>query len=430
MSRNDIAAGVIEKAEAAIKKYNLLSGGDSVIVALSGGADSVTLLSVLNSIKEKYNLSLYAAHLNHGIRGAEADNDEKFCKILCENYNIKLFVKHIDVPKLCAEQKISAELCGRNERYKFFDELSAELNAKVATAHTASDNAETLLFNLTRGSSLSGAAAIPPKRGNIIRPLITVTREEIEYYCESNSLAYVTDSTNLSDSYTRNKIRHKVIPALKEINPLAESAMLAFSRDASEVSELLEQNAEQCLNSVKEKYGYNSQKLLKQNPAVLKASIAKLCKENNADAERRHIELIVSMLKSGGAVELKNGKKAVCTQNTLRIIPDKTENTQFFLTFDKNMSFFYLGKNIEAKMDFSHIKSPKPVFRTRKSGDYFTFPVRNIKKPLRRALNEQKVPAELRNNLLLLCDGDTVLWCEDLGLSKQGKALDIEINIL
>ena len=429
MSRNEIAADVITKAQAAIKKYNLLSENDSVIIALSGGADSVTLLNVLYSLIEKYNITLYAAHLNHGIRGAEADNDEKFCKILCENYNIKLFVKHIDVPKLCAEQKISAELCGRNERYKFFDELSSELNAKVATAHTASDNAETLLFNLCRGSSLAGAAAIPPKRGNIIRPLITVTRDEIESYCAANSLAYVTDSTNMSDSYTRNKIRHNVIPALKEINPQAENAMLAFSRDAAEISEFLEKSAEECLNSSKEKYGFNIQTLLQNDPAVLKAAIAKLCRDNNADAERRHIELIVSMLKSGGAVELKNGKKAVCAQNTLRIITDKTENTHFSLAFDKNMSFFYLGKNIEAKMDHSLIKAQKLVFRTRKSGDFFTFPVRNVKKPLRRALNEQKIPAELRDDLLVLCDGDTVLWCEGLGLSKQGEELDIQIII-
>ena len=430
MSCNGTVAGVISKTEAAIEKYGLLSGGDSVIIALSGGADSVTLLSVLNSIKEKYNLKLYAAHLNHGIRGEEADNDEKFCKILCENYNIQLFVKHIDVPKLSAEQKISAELCGRNERYKFFDELSAKLNAKVATAHTASDNAETLLFNLCRGSSLAGAAAIPPKRGNIIRPLITLTRDEIEGYCAANSLGYVTDSTNMSDSYTRNKIRHKVIPSLKEINPQAESAMLAFSRDASEISEFLEKSAEICLNSSKEKYGYNAQVLLQNDPAVLKAAVAKLCRENDAGAERRHIELIVAMLKSGGAVELKNGKKAVCAQNTLRIITDKTENTHFSLTFDKNMSFFYLGKSIEAKMDHSLIKDRKPVFRTRKSGDYFTFYKRNITKPLRKALNEQGVPKELRDTLLLLCDGSTVLWCEGLGLSKQGKELDIQIIIL
>lgn len=430
MSRKpDIAADTLNKVIETAEKYKLISDGDTIVAALSGGADSVTLLNVLYSFKEKYNLTLYAAHLNHGIRGNEADNDEKFCKILCENYNIEFFVKHIDVPKLCAEQKISAELCGRNERYKFFDELSAKLNAKIATAHTASDNAETLLFNLTRGSSLLGASAIPPKRGNIIRPLIELDRGEIEAYCEANSLAYVTDSTNLSDDYTRNRIRHNIIPELKEINPRSEQSMLDFSRDCAEVSGFLEQCAKNALNSAKEKYGYNSGFLLNQNPAVLKAAIAKLCRENNCDAERRHIELIISILSRGGAVELKNGRKAVCAQKTLRIITNSTENTSFFLVFDKNVTFEYLGKVIEAKADFSLLKPSKAVFRTRESGDFFTFYKRNITKPLRKALNEQGVPKELRDTQLLLCDGSEVLWCEALGFSKRGKELNIKINI-
>lgn len=430
MSRKpDIAAETVGKVIGTAEKYKLISGGDRIVVALSGGADSVTLLNVLYSIKEKYNLTLYAAHLNHGIRGVEADNDEKFCKILCENYNIEFFVKHIDVPKLCAEQKISAELCGRNERYKFFDELSSKLNAKTATAHTASDNAETLLFNLTRGSSLSGASAIPPKRGNIIRPLIELSRGEVEAYCAAKSLAYVTDSTNLSDDYTRNKIRHNIIPGLKEINPKAEQAMLEFSRDCAEIGGFLEQFAGEILNSAKEKYGYNSELLLNQSPAVLKAAVARLCRENNCEAERRHIELIISILNSGGAVELKNGKKAVCAQKTLRIIENTTENTSFFLAFDRDMTFEYLGKVIEAKADFSLLKPSKAVFRTRESGDCFTFYKRNITKPLRKALNEQGVPKELRDSQLLLCDGSEVLWCEALGLSKSGKELNIQINI-
>ena len=430
MSRKpDIAAETVCKVIGTAEKYKLISDRDSVVVALSGGADSVTLLNVLYSIKEKYNLTLYAAHLNHGIRGSEADNDEKFCKILCENYNIRFFVKHIDVPALCAEQKISAELCGRNERYKFFNELSVKLNAKIATAHTASDNAETLLFNLTRGSSISGASAIPPKRGSIIRPLIELSRGEIEAYCAAKSLAFVTDSTNLSDDYTRNKIRHNIIPGLKEINPRAEQAMLDFSRDCAEISEFLDKYAEGVLNSAKEKYGYNSEFLLNQNPAVLKAAVAKLCKENNCEAERRHIELIISILNHGGAVELKNGKKAVCAQKTLRIITNSTENTSFFLVFDKNLTFDYFGKEIEAKADFSVLKPSKAVFRTRKSGDYFTFCKRNVTKPLRKALNEQGVPRELRDSQLLLCEGSEVLWCEALGFSKRGKELNIEINI-
>ena len=402
MSRNDIAEAVLVSAVSAIEKYGLISDGDNIIVALSGGADSVTLLNILYSLKEKYNITLYAAHLNHGIRGAEADNDEKFCKILCENYNIKLFVKHIDVPKLCAEQKL-------------------------ATAHTATDNAETLLFNLVRGSSVRGASAIPPVRGNIIRPLIELTRDDIESYCSEKSLAYVTDSTNLSDRYTRNKLRHSAIPVLKELNPRAESAMLAFSRDAAEVDSFLERCAQERLELAKEKYGYNADKLLNSDPAVLKASVAKLCRDNDAGAERRHIDLIVSILKYGGAVELKNGRKAVCTQNIFRITADKTENTRFSLTFDKSMSFEYLGKTVSASMDFSLSEPDRPVFRTRESGDRFTFGDREVTKPLRKALNERKIPSELRDSLLVLCKGSTVLWCEGLGVSKQGRELDIKI---
>ena len=427
MSRNDIAEAVLASAVSAIEKYGLISDGDSVIVALSGGADSVTLLNILYSLKEKYNITLYAAHLNHGIRGAEADNDEKFCKILCENYNIKLFVKHIDVPKLCAEQKLSEELCGRNERYRFFEEISSPLGAKIATAHTATDNAETLLFNLVRGSSVRGASAIPPVRGNIIRPLIELTRDDIESYCSEKSLAYVTDSTNLSDRYTRNKLRHSAIPVLKELNPRAESAMLAFSRDAAEVDSFLERCAQERLELAKEKYGYNADILLNSDPAVLKASVAKLCRDNDAGAERRHIDLIVSILKYGGAVELKNGRKAVCTQNIFRITADKTENTRFSLTFDKSMSFDYLGKTVSASMDFSLSEPDRPVFRTRESGDRFTFGDREVTKPLRKALNESKIPSELRDSLLVLCKGSTVLWCEGLGVSKQGRELDIKI---
>lgn len=123
------------------------------------------MLSIFVSLKEKYNLSIYAAHINHNIRGDEAKRDENFCKILCKKFNTELFIKSVDVPTLAKQQKISEELCGRNVRYAFFDELSQKLCAKIATAHTASDNAETLIFNIARGASLAGLSAIPPKRG-------------------------------------------------------------------------------------------------------------------------------------------------------------------------------------------------------------------------------------------------------------------------
>ena len=178
--------------------------------------NSTALLSVFVSLKEKYNLSIYAAHINHNIRGDEAKRDENFCKILCEKFNAELFIKSVDVPTLAkTAEKFSEELCGRNVRYAFFEELSQKFCAKIATAHTASDNAETLIFNIARGASLAGLSAIPPKRGNIIRPLIELSRGDIESYCEENNLEYVTDSTNLADDYTRNYIRHNIIPCLK-----------------------------------------------------------------------------------------------------------------------------------------------------------------------------------------------------------------------
>ena len=160
----------------AVKKYDMLKSGDRVIVALSGGADSVSLLDNLNDIKELYNLTIYAAHVNHLLRGAEAERDENFCKILCKKYDVELFIKKVDVRALAKQQKISEELCGRNVRYRFFAELSEKLNAKIATAHTMSDNAETLIYNIARGSGINGAGGISPVRGNIVRPLIEVTR--------------------------------------------------------------------------------------------------------------------------------------------------------------------------------------------------------------------------------------------------------------
>ena len=405
------------------KKFSLFENGDKIIVALSGGADSVSLLHVLNSLKEQYGLTLYAAHLNHGIRGEEADRDERFCKILCENYNVELFTAHRDIPSLSKSQRISEELCGRNERYAFFKELSKKTGAKIATAHTASDNAETLIFNITRGASVSGASGIPPKRGNIIRPLIEQTREQIEAYCLENKLSYVTDSTNLSTDYTRNKIRSQIIPLLKTLNPSFESAALRFTQSAAEAKEYLEISAEKAIEESKTDYGYDINILEKNYKAVLHAALAKIC---GGSAENHHIEAITEKLSTGGSVSLTDGKTAVCTQGILRIV-EKTEKSQidFLLEIPPNgeISFEFGDTNVCAEIDLTKAENINPVFRTRKSGDRFTYPRRNITKPLRKMMNEQKIPSEQRDKTLLLCSQNTVLWCMGVGYSAQGEAL-------
>ena len=418
-----------------VEKYNLLSNGDKVIVALSGGADSVTLLDMLNSVKELYNLTIYAAHINHGLRGEEADRDENFCEILCKNYNIEIFVKKADVKTLAKMQKISEELCGRQVRYNFFEELSQKLCAKIATAHTASDNIETLLFNITRGSSITGAGAITPKRDNIIRPLIMLTREQIESYCEEHHLEFVTDSTNLTDDYTRNKIRHQVIPVLRQINPNLELSAFHFSESARETAEYINSRTQKAINNAKCDYGYSCKSLLDNDKAIIKNAVSTICKtDSGVTPEYKHIELILEIIKNCGAVNIGNNYKAVSKQGILRIVNESENDTFSPIEVEGSFTFINESKTYRVDIDNSILENKRFVFRLRQNTDKFTYYKRNLTKPLRKAMNEAKIPSELRDKLILLADEQTVLWCEDIGYSEQGeiyrqnKQLSIEIK--
>lgn len=423
-----------DKVVRALQQYSMLNQGDSVIVALSGGADSVALLNVICSFKEKYNLKIYAAHLNHGIRGEEAERDENFCKILCDKLNVELFTKHINIRQLAKAQKISEELCGRNERYSFFEDLSRRLKAKIATAHTASDNAETVLFNLARGSSLGGISGILPVRDNIIRPLIYVTRAEVEQYCKENNLDYVTDSTNLTDDYTRNHIRHNVILPLKKINPNLEQAITRLSENAMQTSAYINTQTKNAIEQSRSKYGFLCKKLLSYDEVIVKTSIVMLCKKYaDFSPEHRHIELIIKAMHSAGATELYNNCFAVVKQGVLRF--DKIDNkndTAFLRPFKSNDNFIFGKKSYSIKNNSLIEKRFKnAVFRTRKSKDTFECAGRNINKSLRKLMNELKIPSEKRDALLLLADGNEVLWCEEIGVSKTLYDLNIcEENLL
>ena len=195
-----------------IQRCSMIKSGDTVIAAVSGGADSVALLHVLYSLQDELSFSLAACHVNHNLRGAESDGDEMFVRRKCRMMDIPLYVANIKVNEF-RQKHDSLEECARRLRYGFFEDIGK--NKLIATAHTASDNCETILINMVRGTALSGICGIPAKRDNIIRPLLYITREDVERYCRENELDYVTDSTNLSDDYTRNKIRHKIVPLLR-----------------------------------------------------------------------------------------------------------------------------------------------------------------------------------------------------------------------
>lgn len=204
-----------------IIEYNLFDKGDRVLIGLSGGADSICLTYTLNLLRSELGLELFTAHLNHGIRGDEAMRDEQFAQSFSENLGIKCFTERADIPCLAKNSGKSEETIAREVRYAFFERILNKYEIdKIATAHNRNDNAETILMNLIRGGTLSALCGIPYKRGNIVRPLLNVKREQIEKYCKLNQLEFVTDSTNLTDDYTRNKIRHIFIPQIEnEFNP-------------------------------------------------------------------------------------------------------------------------------------------------------------------------------------------------------------------
>lgn len=210
-----------EKVLKTIQKYELIKSGDNIVIGVSGGPDSITLLNILNNLKEKLNIKLFVAHINHMLR-EEADIETKFVKEFCKKIEVECYIKKIDVTKEAKKLKESTELTARNIRYEFFEEILKKVNGnKIATAHNANDNAETILMNLMRGSGTAGLKGIEKIRNNkIIRPIIECNRTEIEHYCEKNKLEPKYDKTNEENIYTRNKIRNILIPLMeKEFNP-------------------------------------------------------------------------------------------------------------------------------------------------------------------------------------------------------------------
>lgn len=229
-----------------INRLLLPYGMKSVLCAVSGGADSVCLLHLLCRAGKERGFRVCAAHYNHGIRGEEAARDEAFTAELCKKLGAEYMSEAGDVPAYARENRLGTEEAARTLRYEFLHRAAKALDCEyIATAHNADDNAETMIFNLARGSGAKGLCGIPAQRGKLIRPIIGVTRREIEVYLEENSLPHVEDSTNALDDYSRNLIRHSVMPQLRRINPgLAEACL--------RTAELLQQDEEHFSRAVQE----------------------------------------------------------------------------------------------------------------------------------------------------------------------------------
>ncbi len=225
-------------------KNTLLEEGDKVLLGLSGGADSVCLLFALLEMQKEYKLTISAVHVNHGIRGSEADRDEEFCRKLCLSYGVDFIARHINVPDLAAETGDSLEEAGRKARYQLFNSIAEDKGYnKIAVAHHKNDQAETVLFQMVRGSRITGLAGIKPKNGNIIRPLLCLEKKEILEYLNQNGYDFVTDSTNLENDASRNVLRNEVMPRLLDIQPGAIEHICDVADYMRRVDDYLEKEA-------------------------------------------------------------------------------------------------------------------------------------------------------------------------------------------
>ena len=404
-----------------------LENAKSVAVAVSGGADSVALLNVMLTLSNEYGFEVFAAHFNHKLRGGESERDMLFVRNLCEKLGVKLVCGEGDVAARAREKKIGTELAARQMRYDFFDKLAADL---VATAHTASDNLETVIFNLTRGSGISGLCGIPPKRDKYIRPLIFCTRAQIEEYCKLNNLAYVTDSTNLSDDYTRNLIRHKIVPVLRDINPSVENNVTNTSLELRFDRDMLDVIANKEYEKIITDKGLSVKNLAALGGAVSGRVLRRFCTEKTGiSPDHKHTEDLfdVAVIR-GGRCSLEGGFIAERQKGILKITHVSSEvkfkveierRKNDLIKKDKKVNSLLL-KNL---LDCGKIVG-EPIVRTRRDGDKIRLAGRGCTKTLKQLYNENGIPLNMRKNLPVIADGTGVVWVCGIGAAERAAATE------
>lgn len=428
---------MIDKVRETVKKYEMIKEGDTVTVGLSGGADSVCLLYILNELKTELNFELKAAHINHGIRGTEADFDEEFVKKLCEKYSVELTVFHKNIPLESKKTGESEEECGRRIRYECF----SSLGGKTATAHSLTDSIETTVFNLIRGSSLKGVCGIPAVRDSIIRPLIECESDEIRAFCRENGLEFVIDSTNLETEYTRNYIRQEILPRFERINSGYGRALSRFQASARRDNEHLDKEAKAFLSPDSDKKGCDCRKLLQLDEAILYRVIAGFVKEQSGtELEFRHIDFISKHLENDFELQLSKDCFVQSKSGILTVIKkDKSESEKFCFKLEMGMNKTPIAKieisvfdadkikfnkkdtaNIfVCNIDYDKIDRNTAVIRSRNDGDEITLAKRGVTKSLKKLYNEMKIPTSRRNSVPVIADGEKVIWVLGAGYNKK-----------
>ena len=408
-----------------------------VLAAVSGGADSMCLLALLKEVAEVRGFTVAAVHFNHRLRGEESDRDAAFVDNICSGQNIACYVGEGDVARFAAENGIGVEAAAREMRYSFFYETAEKTGAvKIATAHTADDNAETMLLNLVRGTGLTGLCGIPPVRGNIIRPLLETSREEVERFLEERGIPHVEDSTNSQDIYTRNKLRHSVIPVLKQINPRLTDAVSSAARLLREDDEYLDGLAD---NFIKE-HCSGGRVPVRELEQMATAIAGRVIKKMADGLSSKHVAAILELCISDSPSAGVSAPSISVYREYNDIVFDSDLNESGFapvtISLDETVDLPEANLRIsccEALYDDKIYKSfttflfksdevcGKIILRPRMPGDKLALAGRNVTKTLKKLFIENRIPARKRSLVPVIADDLGVLAI--FGIGRGMRAL-------
>lgn len=449
-----------------IRRENLIEPNDKILVALSGGADSMTLLTILNELKSKLNITIYAAHLNHQIRGYEAHSDAIFSYRECKKNGIPCFLKSIDVVKFAKESKISIEEAARKIRYDLLFEIKNRLKLdKIAIAHNQDDQAETVLMRICRGTGISGLKGIQYKRRDgVIRPLLDVSREEIEKYCHENKVPYITDSTNEKEIYTRNKVRLSLIPYLEEnYSPNIKTHLSKLAQNVKEDDSFIEKIVDSHYRTNHTKISdfaikFEVDYLINLDLTIKKRMIKRAYMELNAGVEgieNIHLEDAIKILnssKTNSSINFPNGITIEKIYNdfyiTKKEMQFESKNFEYLIELNKETYIPELDIKIETKIisrdatnrlntsstnvksfDFDKI-SGNLFVRNRRQGDKIKSLGSSGTKKVKDIFIDKKIPNHKKDEIPIIVDEKKLIWIYGHYMSDDAKIDETTKTIL
>ncbi|MBF0559964.1 MAG: tRNA lysidine(34) synthetase TilS [Nitrospirae bacterium] len=433
---------LIEKTFHTIRKYSMLAGRDGVLAALSGGADSVCLLTILCGLRERLDINIHAAYIDHGLRPDETPAEISFCRDLCGSLKVPFSSKSIDVKAFAAEHGMNKQEAARELRYKALEDTALTVGAaRIALGHTADDQAETVIMRLFAGSGTLGLSGIPPVRKNIIRPLISVTRKEIEGFLDAAHIGFITDSSNLKDKYMRNRVRQSVMPALKALAPDAVRTIARTADILREEDLYLENQVTKILMKLISRKSDTSIELFVTPLEKIERPLARRVLRRAVSAVKglrgisfSHIEAMLDLMKAGRAGDrtcLPQGIRAIKGYSTFIITCDSPQRLDSYIVKGPgdvvineasivltcayidaanadNGQFNCDGKKL-AVFDTAKLHFPLTV-RSRKPGDAFFPSGFGKKKKLQDYFVDEKVPRDIRDSVPLLINDEEIVW--------------------